>query len=59
MKKESHEQQIFIINDLCYFCSCNNKSTQQIDLSGEWYFALDSNDVGITENGMISLWQRR
>lgn len=22
---------------------------QQIDLSGEWYFALDSNDVGITE----------
>jgi len=28
-------------------CSCANK--QQIDLSGEWAFALEPNDVGVTE----------
>ena len=40
----------FLLFIICViFCSCSNKSTQQIDLSGEWFFALDSNDVGITE----------
>jgi len=41
-------RQFIIFTVFCaFFCSCANQ--KQIDLSGEWSFALDPNDVGITE----------
>ncbi len=40
---------VLIVIFCAVLCSCNNRPQQPIDLSGEWAFALDPDDVGITE----------
>ena len=40
-------KKIIFLTLCAFFCTCANQ--KQIDLSGEWAFALDPNDVGITE----------
>lgn len=40
---------VIVISVLFLFGSCNKKSEPVIDLSGEWQFSIDANDVGETE----------
>lgn len=41
---------VFILIIIAGLCSCKGTgTTPQIDVSGQWEFALDPNDVGITE----------
>lgn len=42
------KQLLFIYISLLIFCSCK-ESPSTISLAGEWQFAIDSTDVGITE----------
>ena len=40
---------IFLVSICVCICSCQNRQGQVVDLSGEWSFALDPNDVGDIE----------
>ena len=43
------KQSVIVLIICAFLCSCAKNQTSQIDLSGEWAFALDPDDKGITE----------